>query len=151
MVARVNIKFLMAEEGRASSGFLVMLMTVVIRPQLPLSGTALVVCFAVATCSELGAPLSLFEHTASESIFASQGRRGAIPPNSQSAKIPEVNQPAVCVVHLLELQKCETPFKITVRNARLNRQIELEDVLQSSQWSSGCQRGCHCCCDSAFQ
>jgi hypothetical protein len=33
--------------------------------------------------------LSLFEHTASESTFASQGRRGAIPPNSQSAKIPE--------------------------------------------------------------
>jgi hypothetical protein len=46
-------------------------MPVVIHTQLPLSGTALVVCFAVATCSELGAPLSLFEHTASKSTFAS--------------------------------------------------------------------------------
>jgi hypothetical protein len=49
-----------------------------------------VVCFVDATCSVLGARLSLFEHTASESIFASRGRRGAIPPNSQSAEIPEV-------------------------------------------------------------
>jgi hypothetical protein len=68
----------------------VMLMPVVIHTQLPLPGTALVVCFAVATCSELGPPLSLFDYTASESTFASRGRQGAIPPNSQSAKIPEV-------------------------------------------------------------
>jgi hypothetical protein len=68
MVARVNIVFLMAEEGRASSGF---------------SGDAdascdpstiasswncsprlwFVVCFVDTTCSELGAHLSLFEAT----------------------------------------------------------------------------------------